>query len=476
MMIDDATLQNALDACPTPLYLFDQQVLNDRITRLRASLPSRIKLCYAMKANPFIVREASALADCVEACSPGEVLICANAGVPFEKIVLSGVWKDRRCLDDLFQADRIPHRFTIESSQQLKDLVELANAYRRRVNVLFRLSSENQFGVDSVTLKELIAGCKDDPFISIQGIQYYSGTQKTSLKKLDRELNKLHRIVAEVEAACSVKLNEIEYGPGLPVEYFDENEERARSAQDEPVAELATLLDGFPFEGDIVLELGRIVAEVEAACSVKLNEIEYGPGLPVEYFDENEERARSAQDEPVAELATLLDGFPFEGDIVLELGRSIAADCGAYLTSVVDVKTTSGQNYAIVDGGMHQISYYGHSMAMKSPVFRKVGATAGAAQPWNICGALCTVNDIMAKQAPIVNLSVGDVLAFSRAGAYCATEGRALFLSRDLPSVVVRDVSGNMRIARHRLETASFNSSNGSQDRSTEQDEKENGL
>ena len=116
MMIDDATLQNALDACPTPLYLFDHQVLNDRITRLRASLPSRIKLCYAMKANPFIVLEASALADCVEACSPGEVLICANAGVPFEKIVLSGVWKDRRCLDDLFQADRIPHRFTIESS------------------------------------------------------------------------------------------------------------------------------------------------------------------------------------------------------------------------------------------------------------------------------------------------------------------------------------------------------------------------
>lgn len=29
MMIDDATLQNALDACPTPLYLFDHQVLND---------------------------------------------------------------------------------------------------------------------------------------------------------------------------------------------------------------------------------------------------------------------------------------------------------------------------------------------------------------------------------------------------------------------------------------------------------------
>ncbi|MFR4803922.1 MAG: alanine racemase [Eggerthellaceae bacterium] len=293
---------------------------------------------------------SAALADCVEACSPGEVLICANAGVPFEKIVLSGVQEDRRCLDDLFQADRIPHRFTIESSQQLKDLVELANAYRRRVNVLFWLSSENQFGVDSATLKELIAGCKDDPFISIQGIQYYSGTQKTSLKKLDRELNKLHRIVAEVEAACSVKLNEIEYGPGLPVEYFDEDEERARSAQDEPVARACNAAGRFPFRGG--------------------------------------HRPRA--------------------------GRSIAADCGAYLTSVVDAKTTSAQNYAIVDGGMHQISYYGHSMAM-SPVFRKVGAGRRCAALEHLRSALH--GHIMAKQAPIVNLSVGDACVLGQATA-----------------------------------------------------------
>lgn len=268
------------------------------------------------------------------------------------------------------------------------------------MNVLFRLSSENQFGVDSATLKELIAGCKDDPFISIQGIQYYSGTQKTSLKKLDRELNKLHRIVAEVEAACSVKLNEIEYGP------------RASRR---------------------VLRRGRGAGSQRAGRT----------------------RCRACN---------AAGRFPFRGGRRPRAGRSIAADCGAYLTSVVDVKTTSGQNYAIVDGGMHQISYYGHSMAMKSPVFRKVGATAGAAQPWNICGALCTVNDILAKQAPIVDLSVGDVLAFSRAGAYCATEGRALFLSRD-PSVGGRARRfGNMRIARHRLETASFNSSNGPQE------------
>lgn len=409
-MIDDAVLQEALAVCPTPLYVFDQRVLNDQIAYLRASLPAHVKLCYAMKANPFIVREASFLVDCIEACSPGELHICASAGVPFEKIVLSGVWKDRRCLEDLFQAGCIPHRFTIESSRQLEDLVELASKYRRSASVLFRLSSENQFGIDFATLKELVGSCKDHPLINVRGVQYYSGTQKASLKKIDRELTRLHRAVVEVKAACSVELDEIEYGPGFPVEYFD---------------------------GD-------------------------------------EQRVERAQDAPVAELAVLLGSFPFKGDVVLELGRRIAADCGTYLTSVVDAKTTNGQNYAIVDGGMHQISYYGHSMAMRCPVFKKVGTATGVSQPWNICGALCTVNDIIAKQAPVVDLSVGDVLAFARAGAYCVTEGRALFLSRDLPSVIVRDALGDMHVVRHRLETAPLNSSKRLQASATKQDQKEN--
>ena len=37
--------------------------------------------------------------------------------------------------------------------------------------------------------------------------------------------------------------------------------------------------------------------------------------------------------------------------VVLELGRSVVASCGTYLTSVVDTKTNVGSNYAIVDGG-----------------------------------------------------------------------------------------------------------------------------
>lgn len=58
-------------------------------------------------------------------------------------------------------------------------------------------------------------------------------------------------------------------------------------------------------------------------------------------------------------------------------------------------------------------------------------------EPWNICGSLCTINDIMVKQFPLHRPIIGDIIAFENTGAYCAAEGIALFLSRDLPAVML---------------------------------------
>ena len=58
---------------------------------------------------------------------------------------------------------------------------------------------------------------------------------------------------------------------------------------------------------------------------------------------------------------------------------------------------------------------------------------------WNLCGSLCTINDILAKQLPMADLKKGDVIRFENTGAYCMTEGIALFLSRDLPEIILID-------------------------------------
>ena len=59
--------------------------------------------------------------------------------------------------------------------------------------------------------------------------------------------------------------------------------------------------------------------------------------------------------------------FNFKGKVVLEMGRFLAAACGYYVTSIVDMKVNKEQPYVIMDGGINHLNYYGQAMAMKQP-------------------------------------------------------------------------------------------------------------
>ena len=51
---------------------------------------------------------------------------------------------------------------------------------------------------------------------------------------------------------------------------------------------------------------------------------------------------------------------------------------------------------------MHQLVYYGQSMAMKHPPGGPLSPRVGEEpQPWTLCGALCTINDILVKRLPL---------------------------------------------------------------------------
>ena len=56
--------------------------------------------------------------------------------------------------------------------------------------MLLRLTSGNQFGLDESELEPIIESYKDDKFVNIKGIQFFSGTQKNSLKKLGLPLRR----------------------------------------------------------------------------------------------------------------------------------------------------------------------------------------------------------------------------------------------------------------------------------------------
>ena len=375
----------------TPIYVFDLVELERRIEYLRERLPKDTGFCYAVKANTFILEKISCLVDRLEICSPGEYQIARKLCLPPEQFVISGVNKDREFLENIISSADPPGHYTVESREQFNMIHNISLNSGKKADVLLRLTSGNQFGMDEYEIYDIIDNFRNDRYVKIKGIQYFSGTQKNSLKKIGRELDYIDEFIEKTNEKYKFEFEEVEFGPGLPVAYFNEEQ----------------------YDEDAFLDA----------------------------------------------FSVLLDKMKFNGKKILELGRSIAASCGTYFTRVIDIKCNHGENYAIVDGGMHQLVYYGQFMSMKHPKFYHIPEKEGEVKEWNICGSLCTINDILVKKLPLKKLERKDMLAFQNTGAYCMTEGISLFLSRDLPQIVLFD-GIKYSTVRERLDTFSINTPN----------------
>ena len=372
----------------TAYYIFDYGILEKRLEFLRGLLGENIALAYAIKANPFLVQGALGKVARLEICSPGESEICDALGVDPKITVISGINKTPAFIEKLV-AHTDGRIYTVESLTQFELLDRLSKKYNKKLTILLRLTNDSQFGINRQEIEELVKNREQYKGLEFRGIQFFSGTQKTSLKKLRREILQLDDLLGALEQNYGYRSPELEYGPGFPVSYFGED------LEEEPL---------------------------------------------------------------ITGLRQLLEEMTWQGEVTLELGRSIAASCGTYYTHVADKKTNHGQNYLILDGGMHQMVYFGQYMGMKLPKVTLVGKEEEpATAEWNLCGSLCSMNDIMVKSLPLPPVELGDTLCFPNTGAYCVTEGIALFLSRDLPAVYIRDGEGRLSLARPTTETYRWN-------------------
>ena len=54
----------------TPCFVFDEVQLARRMKAVRAIVPEDIRLCYSIKANPFLIPAMRRLVGTLEVCSP----------------------------------------------------------------------------------------------------------------------------------------------------------------------------------------------------------------------------------------------------------------------------------------------------------------------------------------------------------------------------------------------------------------------
>lgn len=386
--MNSEALQDIAASFATPVFIFDADEFGRRAKNVKSAIGGA-SLCYSIKANPFLLACLPEEIDRVEVCSPGELAICRRVGVVPSTVVYSGVNKGSEDIAEAIEYGA--ELLTAESLRQLGLINAAALAAGKRVRVALRLTSGNQFGMDSENLKRAVAEKGSYEGVDIVAIHYYSGTQKKKLAVVEKELAELEKLADTLEERFGLSGISLEYGPGLPADYFGDDPEGRDMA--------------------VLAEAGAMIAAVAARRSV-----------------------------------------------TVEFGRFLASPCGTYLTAAADIKNNNGENFVICDGGINHLKYYGQTMAMQTPPITLLGDTGERTEDYTLCGSLCTTADILVRKVTLPALSVGDVLAFGRCGAYSVTEGIGLFLSRQLPRIVLHSERGGNRLLRDFYGTDILNS------------------
>ena len=287
-------------------------------------------------------------------------------------------------------------RFTAESPLHIRLLHQAAERRGVVYPVLLRLTAGSQFGMDESDLLHAIEHRAEYPFLRFEGIHYFSGTQRA---KLDKDQRK-----------------------------------------------------------ELVM-LGEFMNKLKQDYGFVCEKIEYGPGLYFPYFAHEDHSDTLAL---IRDLAPDLQALAARCELTIEMGRFFASECGTYLTTVIDTKVNCGHHYAIVDGGIHHVNYLGGTMGMRSPIITHIAGPQHAGEneaDWSLCGSLCTTADILVRKIAMSGLAQQDVLAFHNIGAYSVTEGPALFLSRNMPRIILASDDG-ARLVRDTIHSSSINQSN----------------
>lgn len=208
-----------------------------------------------------------------------------------------------------------------------------------------------------------------------------------------------------------------------------------------------------------IIALDTFLSKAQERYGFQPSLVEYGPGLGCSYFEGD---YRKYENEMMDYLTTIIDSFTQKYNVGIEMGRFMTASCGKYITKVMDIKNIDDTNYAILDGGIHQLRYHGQNMAMQNPKIELISIDDDICMRrdsvhYTLCGSLCTVADVLINDIEIHRLKIGDYIVFDNCGAYSVSDANLAFLSRKMPIVGLWSENDGFRIVRKHIESFKLN-------------------
>jgi diaminopimelate decarboxylase len=387
----------------TPFYVYDLDLIGVRVDALRAVMPPRFRLAFAVKSNPALAVVAH-LARCrvgADIASGGELETVLRAGFAPNTIAMTGPGKREEELAAAVAAGI--GAVTIESPGELRRLEAVAARLGRRQPILLRLAvaedarletvrliggAGGKFGMPIETLTEAARYAAASPHLELLGVHAFGASNLLDAERVAGHVAELVAIGRHVAIEAGVPLRLVDAGGGLGIPYAD---------GERPL--------------DLAL-LGVRLSEMGAAW-------ETDPALS-------------------------------ETEVLLEPGRFLVGPAGAYVARVVDVKGSDDAPVAILDGGINHAVR--PALVRQEQRLAVLAPDAGSRRrvTTTVAGPLCTGLDVFSTHAMLPQPKVGDLVALLDAGAYGFTESMPFFLSHPTAAeVAVR--GGQARLIRPRL-------------------------
>ena len=377
----------------SPSYIFSEEEFASRAALVRESFGEDVNLCFSIKANPFLLGIMPDQISKVEVCSPGELDVCKSLNVPPEMIIFSGVNKSKEEIKIAFEYG--VRNITAESKKHIDYINSAAIELNIECDLLLRLSDESQFGIDGDELLGYIKNRDSYKGFKIVGLHYFTGTQKRRPSALIKEIDKFMAYIDRVEADTNFKIERIEYGTGLAVDYFSEDAMEQEKAR---IEEIAPKIKELSKKADLTVEMGRFFA---APCGYYITEVvdtKVNDGLHYAIVDGG------------------IHQLKYDGQTQ-----------GMQIPEITHIKNS--QSCDEVGSGTNK---------------------------WTLCGSLCTTADVIARSVEFTDLNCKDLLVFHRTGAYSMDEGISLLLSRDMPSIYILDKANQLNKVRSRVDTYKY--------------------
>ncbi|WP_417501886.1 diaminopimelate decarboxylase [Marinobacter sp.] len=358
---EDVPVSSIAERFGTPAYVYSRAALEQHYKAYDDALKGRkLLVCYAVKANSnlAVLNVLARLGAGFDIVSAGELERVLRAGGDASKVVFSGVgkqeWEMRRALEVGVRC------FNVESDTELDRLNAVAGELGVKAPVSLRVNPD----VDAGTHPYISTGLKENKF----GI----------------DITEAPAVYARAATLPNLDIQGVDCHIGSQL------------------TSVSPFMDA----------LDRVLALVDelARSGIHIRHLDMGGGLGVTYNDEQPPKPSDyvrALDERIGDRKL---------ELVLEPGRSIAANAGILITRVEFLKCTEHRNFAIIDAAMNDLIRPALYSAWQAIVPVKPHLDAEE-KVWDLVGPVCETGDFLGKDRPL-RLNAGDLLAVRSAGAY----------------------------------------------------------